>query len=270
MIWALGPLLGVVAAVLALQWALRSQRRERQPWLDLLASRGTDAAPHGGLGTLDGIANDGQGTIRPVEAPFSRRRCMAFHIEVITQEQFGNQTTWERVFEDGVGYCYVAGPDGQPRGEVSLQGAQMIFPTPLTAFKKLSLTGTRETVFQGTMKQAPPHIAWFVQTLPPAIQQQIWRPSGQLVGGKRVYFNERVVVPGDPIVAAGTCAWGPHGVSVTSAGERGVSLGLGTLDGERARVAKLPVLDEVFGALLAGGLVVALVEMVVSMLAARS
>jgi hypothetical protein len=265
MIWMLGPLLGVVAAVVALQWALRSHRRERQPWLDLLAVRAPDAAAAGGIGALDGLASDGQGAIPPMDAPFSRRKCMAFHIEVITQEQFGDETTWERVFEDGVGRCLLRGPDGQLRGDVDLGGAQMIFPTPLPAYKKLSLTGTRETVFQGTMKQAPPHLAWFVQQLAPEVQQKIWRPSQQLIGGKRVFFNERIVVPGDRVVAAGRCAPGPSGVSVRSTGDLPVSLGLGTLESERARVGKLPVFDEAFGAVLAGGLVLALVEMVVSM-----
>ncbi|MDB4997085.1 MAG: hypothetical protein JWM74_4517 [Myxococcaceae bacterium] len=265
----LGPLLGIVAAVLALQWAMRSHRRDRAPWLALLGVRAPDAAAAGGLGALDGVANDGNGAIHPLDAPFSRRKCMAFHIEVVTQEQFGDETTWERVFEDGVGRCLLAGPDGQPRGEVDLQGARMIFPTPLTSYKKLSLTGTRETVFQGTMEQAPPHLAWFVQQLSPEVLQQIWRPSQQLIGGKRVFFNERIVLPGDHVVAAGHCERGPVGVRVRSTDDAPVALGFGTLESERARVGRLPILDEAFGAVLGGGVVCAVVEMVVSMTAGK-
>lgn len=126
------------------------------------------------------------------------------------------------------------------------------------------MTFSSETVFQGTIEQAPPHLSWFVQQLPPDVQHLILRPSGQLFGGKRLYFNERIVLPGQNVVAAGRCERGPHGVRLVPTGDAGVSLGFGTLQTERARVAKLPIAGELFGAVVAGGIACALVEMILS------
>lgn len=263
-LFVLAPIVGVAVGFLALRWALRSHREDRAPWLELLRVPARDAANAGGAGALDGLANVGSGDL---VAPFSGRRCLAFTCEIITEEQFGNQTTWQRVFQDGAGHFVITGPDGQRRGDVDLRGGRSIFPLPLSAHRTFSLDLTAETVFQGTPQTVPPHLVAFVQQLDPETAHLIARPSGQLVGGKRVYFNERIVIPGQPVVAAGPCAFGPEGVRVLPNETEVVSLGLGSVESERARVAKLPIAGELFGAILAGGLASAAVCMVASVLA---
>jgi len=134
-------------------------------------------------------------------------------------------------------------------------------------FAKLAAVVGPETVFQGTIDRAPPRVGWFVQMLPPDVQHMIARPSGQLVGCKRVYFNERIVVPGQPLVVGGRASPGPHGLSLSPSHGDPVVFALGTVASERARVAKLPVAGEAFGAFFGGVIACALVEMVASMLA---
>ncbi|MFO0668619.1 MAG: hypothetical protein U0235_03180 [Polyangiaceae bacterium] len=261
----LGPIVGVAVFFLGLRWALGSHRRERAPWLSLLDTPA--AAASGAPGVLEGFADDAGGAIAPMEAPMTGRACMAFHVEIITQEQFANTTTWRRVFEDARGQALLRGPAGEPRGHVDLTGAGVIFPPSLDQYTKLAAVVGPETVFQGTIDRAPPRVGWFVQMLPPDVQHMIARPSGQLVGGKRVYFNERIVVPGQPLVVGGRASPGPHGLSLSPSHGDPVVFALGTVASERARVAKLPVAGEAFGAFFGGVIACALVEMVASMLA---
>lgn len=257
MLFLLGPVVGIVAAVLALRWALGSHKKDRAPWIALLANGSTSNR------AVDGIAGDG-GVIEPIDAPFSGRKCMAFHIEIIVQEQFGNSTTWTRAFEDGVGHFFVTTPEGQ-RADVDFAGGQMILPPDLTDYRKLTLTEKQGTIYEGTIDRAPPHLGWFVQRLPQDAQHIVLRGSQQLVGGKRLYFNERIVVPGDKVVAAGAATIEESVSKLASSQRQAVSLGFGDLTTERARVAKLPVAGEAFGAVIAGVLALALVEMVVAM-----
>lgn len=256
MLWLLGPVVGIVVGFLALRWALGSHRRERAPWLSLLS--GADPREL----AVDGNASDGGGAISPIEAPFTGRKCIAFHIEIIVQEHFGNQVTWTRAFEDGVGRFFVESADGR-RTEVDFAGGQMIFPPSLSNYSKLALAAKPGTIFEGTIDRAPPNLGWFVQRLPADEQQIVLRPSGQLVGGKRLYFNERIVVPGDKVVAAG-----PRDDEGTLRGtdHANVSLGFGNIDTERARIAKLPVASEAFGAVMGGIIALAVVEMLVGMI----
>ena len=246
MAWLLGIPVGVAVAVLILQWALRSHRRDRKPWLDLLDVRTTEAAD-GAVGAIDGLASDGGGELAPLEAPFSRRKCIAFHIELITREAFANAVTWRRVFQDGVGQLVVVSPTGERRGRVDLRGARVILPTPLEAYNKLSV-GEVETIFHGPLQAAPPHLAWFVQQLPREVQQALF-------GAQRIFFNERIIVPGQNVVAAGEVTRNPGGVDLLPAEGFPVCFGLGTIESERARVAKLPVGGELFGAIVVGGFV---------------
>jgi hypothetical protein len=253
----LGPLFGIIAGVLALRWALGSHRKDRAPWVRLLA----DASP--GTHAVDGIADDG-GAIEPIDAPFSGRKCMAFHIEIIVQEQFGNSTSWTRAFEDGVGHFFVAAPDGR-RADVDFAGGQMILPPDLTDYRKITMSEKQGTIFEGTIDRAPPHLGWFVQRLPQDAQHIVLRASRQLIGGKRLYFNERIVVPGDKVVLAGAARDEGDTFKVASSQSQSVSLGFGDLASERSRVAKLPVAGEAFGAVIAGVIALALVEMIVAM-----
>lgn len=265
MIWLLGPLVGIAVVVLGLRWAMRSHQRERQPWLDLLAVSAADAAASGGVGAIDGVASDGAGAIPPTPAPFTGRPCLGFHIEIITQETYGNQTTWHRAFEDGYGALQLVGPDGAVRANVDLESAGVMFPTQLTAYTKLSLVHTPETIFHGPLNAMPPHLVGFVQRLPAEVQELVFRPGQQLFqGGKRVYFNERIIVPGQPVVVAGPCVPGPHGVHLGPTDNDAVSFASGSLASERQRIAKLPVLDEAFGAVMAGVIATAVVEGIVA------
>ena len=50
------------------------------------------------------------GELVPLDAPFTRRKCIAFHIELVTRESFGNSVTWRRVFQDAVGQVILVGP----------------------------------------------------------------------------------------------------------------------------------------------------------------
>lgn len=260
----LGPIVGIAVAFGALRWALKSHRTERAPWLALL-ERPAPHVPPGTEGVVDGFADDGGSG--PIEAPMTGRPCMAFHLEIITQEQFGNTTTWRRVFEDARGGAFVRGPQGEPRAHVDFGGAGVMFAPSLDEYTKLAAVVGPETVFQGTLDRAPPRIGWFVQMLPPDVQHMIARPSGQLVGGKRVYFNERIVVPRQPVVIAGRVAPGPQGFEMTPTAAGRVFFGFGSIESERARIAKLPIAGEAFGAVLGGVIACALVEMVASMLA---
>jgi hypothetical protein len=235
--WIIGIVVALGVAIGGLQWALRSHRNERRPWLDLLATS-----------AMDGIAEDGCGMLRPIAAPFTGRPCLAFAIDIVIEEHFGNEITWHRVFTDGAGEMFVRGH------RVDLAGARTIFPTPLENYGKLSLHMTNETVFRGAPQQMPPHLVGFVQRLDPETQTMIWRPSGQLIGGKRVYFNERIVLPGQPVVVAG---------------QDPVAIAHGTVASERARVAKLPVGGELFGAIMAGGLAFAFVQMMFGIFSGR-
>ncbi|HSO31280.1 MAG TPA: hypothetical protein VLT33_02155 [Labilithrix sp.] len=216
----LGIPVGIAVTYLALRWALRSHRRERQPWLDLLSS-----------GAQEGVAGDG-GELTPLDAPFSRRKCLAFHVELVTRQHFAGGVTWTRVFQDAVGRVFLTGPAGDPRGAIDLSGARVILPTPLDSYNKLSV-GEAETIFHGTLQSAPPHIAWFVQQLPRDVQQALF-------GAQRIFFNERIITPGQSVVVAeGSPSY----------------FALGTLASERSRVSKLPIAGELFGAVLVGGLV---------------
>ena len=240
MIWTVavivGTILGIGVGAGMLRWALRSHREERRPWLDLLASSG-----------VDGIADAG-GSIAPVMAPFTGRPCLAFAIEIVVEEQVPNETTFHRVFTDGGGQVFLTARDGRRMGPVDLDGARTIFPTPLEEYGKYSSSLTGETVFHGPMQSAPPHLQAFVSQLPHDAQHLAWRPSGMLIGGKRVYFNERIVLPGQQVVLAGN------------------AVAHGTVETERARVAKLPVASELFGAVLVGGFAFAFVMMITAMI----
>jgi hypothetical protein len=262
MIWALGPIVGVLAGFLALRWALRSHRADRRPWLALIATSGAEAASRGGVGAIDGIAAE-LGAAPALDAPFSGRKCVAFHIEIIEQDHQGNRIEWNRVFEDGAGEFAVISPAGQPVGAVNFRGGSILFPTPLTAFRKLAAR-SKETVFQGALEAAPPHLQWFVRQLPPDIRAQLGR-SGGVLGTKRLYFNERIVVPCERVVVAGHCESGPNGVNVFSVPEVAVALGFGDLASERARLQRLPVGEEAFGAVFAGVLACGATEMLVAM-----
>jgi hypothetical protein len=264
MLWMLGPLVGVMVVVGGLRWALRSHRRERAPWLALLSVPAHNAAPQGGLGALDGLALDvGQ---PPLQAPFTGRACLAYHVEIITQEEFGDSTTWNRIFQDAHGEITLGGPDGAARGTADLSGAEMLFPASLDAYTKLSMVTDASTVFQGSPNQTPAHLVAYVQRLPPEVQHVIVRPSQQLVGGKRLYFNERIVLPGQSVVVAGACQATHNGLHVHPTSQRPVYFRPGTLHDERARIAKLPVAGEAFGAVMGGVIACAVVEMIVAMI----
>lgn len=232
MFWLVGIVVGIAAAIGALRWALRSHREDRRPWLELLDTAGAD-----------GIADDASGQIPPIVAPFTGRRCLGYVIEIVVEEQFMNETTFYRAHMDGAGQLLLRGQ------HVDLRGGRTIFPTPLIEYGKFSSSLTNETVFHGPMQQAPGQLHAFVQSLDPEAQQLIYRPSRQLVGGKRVYFNERIVLPGQSVVVAG---------------REPAALALGTLAGERARVAKLPVAGEAFGAVMAGVIACAAVNAVLA------
>lgn len=266
MIWILGPIVGVLAAIFALRWALRSHRDDRQPWLHLLATPGAEAAMRGGVGAIDGTARELGGAA--LDAPFSGRKCVAFHIEIVEQDHQGNQIAWQRAFEDGVGQFAVFTPTGHPVGAVNFRGGSMLFPTPLTAFRKLAARA-KETVFKGPLEAAPPHLRWFVGQLPPDVQVQLSRPSGGILGQKILYFNERVVVPGEHVVVAGHCEHGANGLNVFSVPDVPAVLGFGDLVSERARIRRLPVADEAFGAGLAAVLAGGFAEMLVAIFIAK-
>lgn len=261
MLFLLGPVVGVIALIGALQWALRSHRRDRAPWIAMLSVGARSAAATRGIGAIDGVAVDVGAA--PLEAPFSGRRCLGYHVEIITQEQFGDSTTWHRVWQDAHGHVTVEGPEG--RGTILLEGAEMIFPTSLDTYTKLSMVTDASTVFQGAPNQTPAQLVAYVQRLPQDVQHVIVRPSQQLIGGKRLYFSERIVIPGQSVVAAGQCEATEHGVSVRGSREAPVYFRPTTLDEERRRLAKLPVAGEAFGAVMAGVIACALVEMVVAM-----
>lgn len=241
MVWTLAAIIGTVLGIGVgagmLRWALRSHRGERRPWLELMASSG-----------VDGIADDAGGSIAPVTAPFTGRPCLAFAIEIVVEEQVPNETTFHRVFTDGAGRIHLVARDGRRIGPVDFSGGQTIFPVPLEEYGKYSSSLTNETIFHGPMQSAPPHLQAFVSQLPHEVQHLAWRPSGMLIGGKRVYFNERIVVPGQQVVLAGK------------------AIAHGTLESERARVAKLPVAAELFGAVLVGGFAFAFVMMITAMI----
>jgi hypothetical protein len=250
---------GIVAAAIlffGLRWALGSHTRDRQPWLALLDKPAADAAALGGLGAIDGIVSDGNGAYGPIVAPFSGRACIAFVIEIVASEQFMNETTWRRLIVDGGGQFLLAGPDGGTRCMVDLEAGGVIFPTPLLEFASAHGRSTMRTVFSGLMNQAPPHLQQFVHELAPELQQILWRSSRQLIGGKAVYFNERIVVPGDQVVVAGPVRSRETagGLEVSSTPEHPVSFAFGTVASERARVAKLPVAGELFGLVVVAGI----------------
>lgn len=263
-LFVLGPIVGIAVAIGGLRWALGSHRKERAPWLALLA-RPAFAVPPGTEGVVEGLADDGGSG--PTEAPMTGRPCMAFHLEIITQETFGNRTTWRRVFEDARGHVFVRGPQGEPRAHADFAGAGVLFAPSLDEYTKLAAVVGRETVFQGTIDRAPPRIRWFFDQLSPDVQHLIARPSGQLVGGKRVYFNERIVVPQAPVVVAGRVTPDAHGCAITKTDDGRIFFGFGSVESERARIAKLPVAGEAFGAVMGGVIACGLVEMVASMLA---
>lgn len=241
MFWLVGIIVGIGAAIGTLRWALREHRAERKPWLDLLGSS-----------AVDGIADDGAGTIPPLTAPFTGRPCLGYLLEIVVEEPNVNEKTFYRAFTDGRGQLALRGHDGRPLGRFDLGGGGIIFPTPLEEYGKYSSSLTNETVFHGTMDRAPWQLAAFVQRLDPGVQELVWRPS-QMLGGKRVYFNERIVVPGQPIVVAGSPARVAHG----------------TVASERARVGKLPVASELFGAIMAGVIACAFVNMLLAMTVAK-
>lgn len=180
MFWLVGIIVGIGAAIGTLRWALREHRAERKPWLDLLGSS-----------AVDGIADDGAGTIPPLTAPFTGRPCLGYLLEIVVEEPNVNEKTFYRAFTDGGGQLALRGHDGRPLGRFDLGGGGIIFPTPLEEYGKYSSSLTNETVFHGTMDRAPWQLAAFVQRLDPGVQELVWRPS-QMLGGKRVYFNERI------------------------------------------------------------------------------
>jgi hypothetical protein len=252
-VFTVGPLVGLVAGGLGLQWAFRSHRKERRPWLEMLEVPAATAANAGNIGALDGLVSDGHGAITPLVAPFSGRVCVAYSIDIVAREMSGNQTTWERVFSGGAGRFFLVGPDGQPHADVDFQGGRLFSPEPVDEYNKLSAPRP-ETVFQGPPEQVPPHLVEFVRHLAPALQARIARPGTQMFGGKRLFFNERMILPGQSVVAAGFCEPGDVGIRVAPAGDLPVSFAFGTVADQRAKLLKAP-LGELFGALIAAVLV---------------
>jgi hypothetical protein len=256
MFWIIGVVAGIGAAIAVLRWALRSHRAERRPWIHLLARS-----------AVEGVADDG-GAIPPSTAPFTGRPCLGYVIEIVVQEPYFNETTFYRAFTDGAGQLFLRGPHGGRTAWADLRGGRVVFPIPLEEYGKYSSSLTAETIFHGTMDRAPPHLVAFVTQLDPRVQELVFRPC-QMIGGKRVYFNERIVVPGQPTVVAGPTEQGSAGVHVVPNDEMPVALALGTLAAERARVAKLPIASELFGAVMGGVVVCALVNMVLAMFVAK-
>lgn len=259
-LFALAPIVGLLAAFFGLRWSLREHRQERAPWLTLLDIAATDVGD-GQPGTLAGIATEAGDALA---APFSGRPCLAYTCEIIVQEQLGNRTTWHRAYESGDGAVTLAGPDGAPKGDADLAGALPLFPPDLTSYNAFS--GSVDTVFRGPPSALPPHLAAFVGQLSPEEQHLILRPSGQLIGGKTVYFNERLVVRGQPLVVVGPAARGESGPIIQPTEDADVFVGFGTKESERARIARLPIAGELFGAIMAGVIAGAMVAMVASML----
>jgi hypothetical protein len=263
-LFTLSPIVGILVAVFALRWALRSHREERAPWLAVLDVSAGEVADTDQLGTLDGIAI---ATTESVVAPFSGRQCLAFTCEIITQETFGQRTTWNRVYTTAAGTIGVTGPGGGLRGEAHLDGALPLFPPELASYNAFS--GSAEAIFRGAPDALPPHLLAIVQGLSHETRQLVFRPSGQLIGGKRLFFNERIVVSGQPIVIVGASTQAEQGLVLLATNETDVFVGFGTKGSERARIAKLPVGGELFGAVMGGIIAGGLVAMVASMLLSK-
>jgi hypothetical protein len=164
-----------------------------------LSRRAQDAALARDVGALEGIAvSDGHA---PIIAPFSGRRCLAYHIEVITiQTQLGSRRVdYERVYEQSCGDLLLVDDRRRAVGRVAFDRARPLVPT------KLSKPVHGSTVHKTTRSIFDPRplparlLAFIVQHDLP------WPRKDALLPGVELAFNERVVLPGDRIVAAGRC-----------------------------------------------------------------
>ena len=214
-LWYLGPLIASASFALAFAYERRSLRKKREPWVRMLAEDAPAAAGSGRIGVLEGLASDGQGRLGPpLTAPFTGRPCMAFHIEIISRERHGpgggDETVWQRLFEDARGQALVTSHDHRVVGRVDLRGAQVLLPPDLSKARVAGVTVFASSSSAFDSSRLPPHLAAFAASagLPAATKDSLFST------GRNLIFNERIVVPGQPIVVAGPCVADPEGAGI--------------------------------------------------------
>ena len=256
-LWILGPVVASAAFGLTFFGTQRLGRKKREPWMRLLAEDAEVAARAGGVGVLGGIAGDGQGRLARLVAPLTGRACIAFHVEVISRERTqvvgGQETTWRRVFEDAQGQAIVMRGD-HPVGRIELRNAQVLLPPDLVeaAIPGVTVHASSSSAFDRTA--LPPHLLSFVANagLPAATKDSLFS------AGRNLTFNERIVVPGQPIVAVGACVSDPEGsgVLVHQTEQHRVLFSNHTASEVREKARRVPVASAVYAAtaaaLLAG------------------
>lgn len=265
-LWFLGPLVALAAFGLTLANERRALRKKREPWVRLLSEDAQRATQTSGVGVLDGLATDGQGRLGPITAPFTGRTCIAFHIEVISRERYrqgnGEKIVWRRVFEDAHGQALVTSGDNRLVGRIDLRGAHILLPPELSQNHIGGVTVYRSSSSMFDGSALPPHLAAFVANLglPTATKDSLFSSGRDLV------FNERIVVPGQAIVAAGTCVVDPEGagILVRPSEQTNVFFAFGTARALRISAGKVPIGEPLWSAFVVALLVGILTTMIVA------
>jgi hypothetical protein len=188
------------------------------------------------VGTLAGIASDGDGEIVPQTAPFTGRLCLGYHVEILCADAgAGAGQEWRRVYEDSGGTAFIVGRHQRRRGRVNLRFAHVLFPPE-----------PRDGEIAGATIFAGPSGAFDRRTMPAILHALLASTvfseatRDALYGpGRTLLFNERIVVPGQRIVATGASKRDPAGgarLSFTSA--EPVHFAHGTAEAMKARAPR--------------------------------
>lgn len=236
--WVLGAIAGLIAAGLAVWLRSASSRRHRAPWLALLAKDAVDAASRQDVGTLAGIAA-ADAAAYALRAPITQRACLGFCTEIIVRSYFLGKTTWRLVHTDGAGTFSVGAPDGRIFGRIDLAGAERFLPPE----SLLSRIGA-ETVHARGLDDMPPAVYAFFSSLPPDVQAEMRGGANERI--EKIFVNERLVLPGQSVVACGPCTTVAGRVHVRATESCPIYLGYGTRADEEARARAVPIADHAF------------------------
>lgn len=242
------PLAWLIATLLGTRWALREHRKERKVWHDLFERAVAGATS--GLGVVEGTVAEAE----QVEAPFSGRPCVASYVELIGRVRQADAWVYRRLRVRSEGSFVVTTADGEDV-TVEFERAQPILPPALEDTDTLAASIRAWT---GSGDRAPERVqAWVTALEDEALWNEYFNPSRDtLFKAAKVTCVEHRIEPGRPVTVIGAMHTDEVGRRTVHAGGASLFFGRDTLEAERRRVQRLPIVSEFIGALL-GGLVVA-------------
>ncbi len=190
-IFLLGPAVAVLGAVGIFVYEYREQKKKVAGERQLVEGRTV----------LDGKVQPPRDQF--LQAPFSARPCVAYELTVLTRQRIntGNQTTTttQVIHRERGGRVRIARADGTPVGEANIADATF-FPPPDLAKYPLPTTVYVSNTSSLAPTPVPPGVQWFLG------QRGLPQPSTDSVfvtGGLQIIVDEKIVVPGADVFAAG-------------------------------------------------------------------